>query len=80
MEHGDGDAERVSAEREVPNRAIQNSRAKIFGSGDSKRSSSPFSGWGFFGALKVPIYVNAVGAQLSYPFVLQLGAATAFSL
>jgi hypothetical protein len=41
---------------------------------------SPFARWGFFGALKVPIYVNAVGAQLSYPFVVQLGAATSVSL
>jgi hypothetical protein len=41
---------------------------------------SPFQRWGFFGALKIPVYVNAVGAQLSYPFVAQLGVATGFSL
>lgn len=41
---------------------------------------SPFARWGFFGALKVPIFVDAVGAQLSYPIVVQLGAATGFSL
>jgi hypothetical protein len=41
---------------------------------------SPFRRWGFFGAFKVPVYVNAGGAQLSYPFVLQLGAAAGFSL
>ena len=35
---------------------------------------------GAFAALKVPLYVNAVGAQLSYPFVVQLGVATALSL
>ena len=41
---------------------------------------SPFARWGFFGALKTPLYVHAVGAQLSYPIVIQLGAATGFSL
>jgi len=41
---------------------------------------SPFARWGFFGAIKLPVYVNAVGAQLTYPFVVQLGAATGFSL
>jgi len=41
---------------------------------------SPFARWGFFGAVKVPLYVNAVGAQLSYPFLVQLGVATGFSL
>jgi hypothetical protein len=40
---------------------------------------SPFRRWGFFGAFKVPVYVNAIGAQLSYPLVVQIGAATAFS-
>jgi hypothetical protein len=41
---------------------------------------SPFTTWGLFGAVKVPLYVNAVGAQLSYPLVLQLGIATAVPL
>jgi hypothetical protein len=41
---------------------------------------SPFRRWGFFGAFKLPVYVNAIGAQLSYPFVVQLGGATTFSL
>jgi hypothetical protein len=35
---------------------------------------------GVFGAIKVPLYVNAVGAQLSYPFYLELGVASGFSL
>jgi hypothetical protein len=33
---------------------------------------------GAFAAVRVPLYVNAVGAQLSYPLHLQLGIATAF--
>ena len=41
---------------------------------------SPFARVGFFGALKVPVYVNAVGAQLSYPFVVQLGIAPGLPL
>ena len=40
---------------------------------------SPLAHAGFFGALKVPVYVDAVGAQLSYPFVVQLGVATAIA-
>lgn len=35
---------------------------------------------GLFGALKVPLYVDAVGAQLWYPFYIELGVATGFSL
>jgi hypothetical protein len=45
--------------------------------------SARWSAWshlGVFGALKVPLYVNAVGAQLWYPFYLELGVATGFSL
>jgi hypothetical protein len=45
--------------------------------------SARWSAWsrlGLFGALKVPLYVNAVGAQLWYPFYLELGVATGFSL
>jgi hypothetical protein len=41
---------------------------------------SPFRRWGFFGAFKAPLHVNAVGSQLSYPFVVQIGGATGFSL
>jgi hypothetical protein len=41
---------------------------------------TPWSRIGIFAAFKVPLYVNAVGAQLSYPFVAQLGVATGFSL
>jgi hypothetical protein len=41
---------------------------------------TPWSRIGVFGAFKVPFYVNAVGAQLSYPFVVQLGIASGFSL
>jgi hypothetical protein len=39
---------------------------------------SPWSRWSVFGALKVPVIVDAVGAQLSYPFAAQLGIATAW--
>lgn len=35
---------------------------------------------GLYGALKVPLYVDAVGAQLWYPFYLELGVATGLSL
>jgi hypothetical protein len=41
---------------------------------------TPWSRVGLFGVLKVPVSVNAVGAQLSYPFVVQLGVATGLSL
>lgn len=41
---------------------------------------SPFARWGFFGALKTPVYAHAVGAQLSYPLVVQLGVATGWAL
>jgi hypothetical protein len=41
---------------------------------------TPWARVGVFGALKVPLYVDAVGAQLSYPFVVQLGVATGWSL
>jgi hypothetical protein len=41
---------------------------------------APWSRWGLFGAFKVPLYVNAVGAQLSYPFILQVGVATGLPL
>jgi hypothetical protein len=41
---------------------------------------SVWSHLGLFGAIKVPFYVNAVGAQLWYPFYLELGMATGFSL
>jgi len=41
---------------------------------------SPFARWGLFGAFKLPLYVNAVGAQLSYPFLVQVGVATGLSL
>jgi hypothetical protein len=41
---------------------------------------SPWVRLGVFGAIKVPLYVSAVGAQLSYPFVLQLGIATGLPL
>jgi hypothetical protein len=34
-------------------------------------------GFSAFGALRVPLYVHAVGAQLSYPAYLQVGIATA---
>lgn len=34
-------------------------------------------GLGLFGVVRVPLYVNAVGAQLNYPLHLQLGIATA---
>ena len=41
---------------------------------------SPFAQWSLFGALKIPLYVNAVGAQLSYPLLVQLGVATGLPL
>jgi hypothetical protein len=41
---------------------------------------TPWSRVGVFGAFKVPLYVNAVGAQLSYPFVVQVGVASGFTL
>lgn len=33
---------------------------------------------GLFASVRVPLYVNAVGAQLSYPAFVQLGVATSF--
>lgn len=39
---------------------------------------SPSRGWGLFAAVRVPVYVDVVGAQLHYPAVVQLGAATTF--
>lgn len=41
---------------------------------------SPSPGWGAFAAIRVPLYVNVVGAQLQYPAVAQLGIATSFRL
>lgn len=40
---------------------------------------SPFARWGFFGAVKVPFYVDTVGAQLTYPMTVQLGVAFALT-
>ncbi len=36
--------------------------------------------WGLFGTVKIPAYVNAIGAQLTYPLIVQLGIATGFDL
>ena len=41
---------------------------------------SPFARFGLFGVVKVPVLVDAIGAQLSYPFVVQLGVATGLGL
>ncbi len=41
---------------------------------------SPWARVGLYAAVKVPLHVEAVGAQLSYPFVLQLGIATGIPL
>jgi hypothetical protein len=35
---------------------------------------------GLYGAVKVPLFVDAVGAQLAYPFYVEAGVATGFSL
>jgi len=36
------------------------------------------STFGLFSSIRVPLYVNAVGAQLSYPAFVQIGVATSF--
>jgi hypothetical protein len=41
---------------------------------------SPAPMWGLFVSVRLPLYVDVVGAQLQYPAVLQFGVATSFGL